>query len=54
MGMVLSVLVQTCLLCFSSITGSSKDKDFRVLNEAVSDRCSHSGGVKHLSPVSEG
>ena len=24
------------------------------MNEAVSDRCGHSGGVEHLSPVGEG
>jgi hypothetical protein len=42
------------LFWFSSITGSSENKDLRVVNEAVGNRCGHSGGVKHLSPVSEG
>lgn len=46
--------VQVRLFWFSSITGSSEDKDLRVVNEAVSNRCGHRGGVEHLSPVSEG
>ena len=45
---------QFWLFLFSSIACSSKDEDLRVVNEAVSDRCGHSGGVKDLSPVSEG
>ena len=46
--------VQVRLFWFSSIAGSSEDKDLRVVNEAVSNRCGHRGGVEHLSPVSEG
>ncbi len=46
--------IQVRLFWFSSIACSSKDQDLRVVNEAVGNRCSHSGGVEHLSPVSEG
>ena len=46
--------IQVFLFCFSSIATSSKDKDLRVVNEAVGNRSGHSGGVEHLSPVSEG
>jgi len=42
------------LRLLSSITFPSKDKDLRVVNEPVSDRCGHRGGVEHLSPLSEG
>ncbi len=42
------------LLLFSSIACASEDKDLRVVNEAVSNRCGYSGGVEHFSPVCEG
>ena len=50
----IDIEIQIRLFWFSSIAGSSEDKDLRVVNEAVSNRCGHSGGVEHLSPVSEG
>ena len=34
-----------------SITGSFQDKDMRVVNQTVGDRCGHGGAVKYLAPV---
>jgi hypothetical protein len=47
------------LICFYSallfiplsITGSLLDKDLRAVEEAVGDRCGHSGVVKYFSPL---
>jgi hypothetical protein len=39
--------------CFSSITCPCHNKDVRVVNEPVTNRCSHSSWVEHLSPFSE-
>ena len=39
----LLVLILFYILCFSSIAGSSEDKDLRVVDETVGNRCSHSG-----------
>ena len=50
----LLVLILFYILCFSSIAGSSEDKDLRVVDETVGNRCGHSGRVEHLSPFSEG
>ena len=42
------------LSCPLSITFSLHDKDFRVVNESVGNRCGHRGTVKNLSPFSKG
>ncbi len=42
------------LSCPLSITFSLHDKNFRVVNESVSNRCGHSGTVKNLSPFRKG
>ena len=34
-----------------SIAWSLQDKDMRVVDQTVGDRCSHSGGIKYFSPI---
>ncbi len=34
-----------------SIAWSLHDKDFRVVNQTVGDRCSYSGAIKYFSPL---
>ena len=34
-----------------SIAWSLQDKDFRVVNQTVGDRCGYSGAIKYFSPL---
>ena len=53
-GILALLVFFVVLFCPLSITCSLHDKDFRVVNESVSNRCGHSGTVKYLSPFRKG
>jgi len=50
---IVALSTSVFLPLFSRIACTLQDKDIRVVLQSEGDRCGHSGGIEHHSPVSE-